>query len=283
MPIINKDESRLEIIEKIKIYEKNKMFDVDVENDPPTIPLQRNKVDYLKKKLSSKIKTKIANKIAKKYINNLIKNNKLIIKNIYGIENMTNLNSGAIITCNHFNAFDNFAIQKCFEISGQEKKRKLFKVIREGNYTSFPGLYGMFFKNCNTLPLSSIRETMRDFLSAINIILKRGDFVLIYPEQAMWWNYKKIRPFKDGAFRFACEANVPVLPIFMTMEDSNIIGDDGFYVQEYSIHIMQPIYQDKTKSFKQNVELMKNLNYDLCKQKYEEFYKIPLSYETKEN
>lgn len=278
MANVVKDQSRLKVLQKIDEYEKAKMFDVDVEDDPPTIPLMPDKVDYLKTKFTSKIKTKIMNYFAKKYINNLIKSKKLIIKNIIGIENMSHLKSGAIITCNHFNAYDNFAIQKCFELSGQEKKRKLFKVIREGNYTSFPGLYGKFFRNCNTLPLSSVNETMKNFLLAVDTILNRGDFILIYPEQAMWWNYKKIRPFKDGAFKFAAKANVPVLPIFITMKDSQILGDDGFYIQEYTIHIFPPIYPSATKTQKQNAKDLKDKNFLLCKNKYEEVYKQPLKY-----
>ena len=278
MANVVKDQSRLKVLQKIDEYEKAKMFDVDVEDDPPTIPLMPDKVDYLKTKFTSKIKTKIMNYFAKKYINNLIKSKKLIIKNIIGIENMSHLKSGAIITCNHFNAYDNFAIQKCFELSGQEKKRKLFKVIREGNYTSFPGLYGKFFRNCNTLPLSSVNETMKNFLLAVDTILNRGDFILIYPEQAMWWNYKKIRPFKDGAFKFAAKANVPVLPIFITMKDSQILGNDGFYIQEYTIHIFPPIYPSATKNQKQSAKDLKDKNFLLCKNKYEEVYKQPLKY-----
>ena len=271
-------QDRLNILKKIDEYEKNGWFDIDVEDDPPTIPLQPDKVDYLGKKLSSKIKTAITNAVAIKFINKLIKDKKLIIKDIIGIENMASLTSGAVITCNHFNAFDNFAIQKVFEKSKQNKKKKLFKVIREGNFTSFPGLYGKFFRNCNTLPLSSVAETMKNFIKAVNTILKRGDFILIYPEQAMWWNYKKIRPLKNGAFDFAVSAGVPVLPIFITMQDSDIVGSDGFFVQEYTIHVMQPIYPDKTLPKKECVKVMKQANYDLCKNKYEEVYKKKMEY-----
>ncbi len=31
----------------------------------------------------------------------------------------------------------------------------------------------------------------------------------------------------------AARNNVPIIPIFITMKDSDIIGDDGFPVQEY--------------------------------------------------
>ena len=63
MANVVKDQSRLKVLQKIDEYEKAKMFDVDVEDDPPTIPLMPDKVDYLKTKFTSKIKTKIMNYI----------------------------------------------------------------------------------------------------------------------------------------------------------------------------------------------------------------------------
>ena len=104
-----------------------------------------------------------------------------------------------MITCNHFNPYDSFAIERVFRESGMAKKKKLYKVIREGNYTNFPGLYGFFFRNCDTLPLSSSNRTMIKFMEAVDTILQRKDFILIYPEQSMWWNYRKPKPLKNGA------------------------------------------------------------------------------------
>ena len=239
---MEKSKERLEVLNRINEFEKEKKFDIDVENDLPAKPLEANEVDYLNKKLTSKINTKIANYIARKFIDKLIKNENMIIKEVLGLDNLSNLDTGFIITCNHFNPYDSFTIEKVFRMAGQDKYRKLFKVIREGNYTNFPGLYGFFFRNCDTLPLSSNKRTMIEFVKAVDTILKRGDFILIYPEQSMWWNYRKPKPLKNGAFHFAARSNVPVIPIFITMEDSEIIGEDGFPIQEYTVNIGKPIY-----------------------------------------
>lgn len=280
---IQKSQNRLEILEKIDSLEKNGIFDVDVEEDPPTIPLEAKDVDYLKQKGSSKIKRKLANKVGEKFVNDLLKNNKLIIKQINGIENLQKVKTGAMITCNHFNPFDSFTIEKVFRISGQSKSKKLYKVIREGNYTNFSGLYGFFFRNCDTLPLSSNKKTMVAFMKAVDTILKRKDFILIYPEQSMWWNYRKPKPLKDGAFKIATRNNVPVIPIFITMQDSDIIGDDGFPVQEYIVNIEEPIYPDENLSEKENTNIMRDKNFEVWKNVYERFYKIPLQYNTIKN
>ena len=276
--VIEKSAERLAILEKIKQFELEGRFDEDVENDPPTIPLKPDQIDYLRTKIKSRLKNIYANKIADRYINDLIRENKLIIKDIIGLENLVFLETGAIITCNHFSPNDSFAVQKAFERA--DKNKKLYKVIREGNYTN-PPIFGYFFRNTNTLPLSSNNATMHKFLKAVDIILKRGDYILIYPEESMWWNYEKPKPLKNGAFRFAARNNVPVLPIFITLTDSQIIGEDGFPIKEYTINISKPIYPDKSLTVKNNSEIMKNKNYEIWKEIYEKFYKIPLEYTTK--
>ncbi len=281
--VIEKSKERLEIMEKIKKLEESGNFDLDVENDPPTIPLQPEDIDYLRTSKISQIKSKMATRVAERMVNDLLKDNKLIIKDIKGIENMQKVKSGAIITCNHFNPFDSFTVEKVFRIAGQDKDKKLFKVIREGNYTNFPGLYGFFFKNCDTLPLSSNKRTMVEFIKAVDVILKRGDFILVYPEQSMWWNYRKPKPLKNGAFNLAARNNVPVIPIFITMEDSDIIGEDGFPIQEYTVNIGEPIYPNESLSEKENVNEMRDKNYEIWKQIYEDFYDMPLEYNIIDN
>lgn len=112
----------------------------------------------------------------------------------------------------------------------------------------------------------------------MDTVLQKGHFVLIYPEQSMWWNYRKPKPLKKGAYTFAARNNVPVLPCFITMEDSDILGEDGFYVQEYTIHIGEPIYPDPSKSRATNVEEMRKKNFELWKKIYEENYQKELVY-----
>lgn len=119
------------------------------------------------------------------------------------------------------------------------------------------------------------------FMKAVDTILKRKDFILIYPEQSMWWNYRKPKPLKDGAFKIAARNNVPVIPVFITMQDSEIIGDDGFPVQEYIVNIEEPIYPDEKLSEKENANIMKDKNFEVWKKVYEEFYNMPLQYNTR--
>lgn len=272
-----KAKDRLQVLDRIARLEREGRFDVDVEEDPPTRELLPEDIDYLREKWSSRLKARLTYRVARSFMNSIIANKQLIIKEIKGIEHFKNLNTGAVITCNHFNAFDSFAIQIAYEASGQTE-RTFCRVIREGNYTNFPGFYGMLMRNCNTFPLSSNARTMKKFIESVDKALQRGDYMLFYPEQSMWWNYRKPKPLKKGAFNFAARNQVPVLPCFITMEDSDILGDDGFYVQEYTIHVSEPVYPDPALTRAQNMERMRRENYEIWKQIYEETYGEPLVY-----
>ena len=271
-------EDRKEVLRKIDEYERKGWFDKDVENDPPSPELRPEDVDYLGKKLSSKIKTAIANKMGRKFFEKMIKEGAVVIDGMEGGENLRLLkDTGAVITCNHFGIPDNYILYHC--IQNSLKKKRLYKVIREGNYTGFSGLFGFLFRNCNTLPLSSNRRTMVNFMSAADTLLRRGEAVLIYPEQGMWWNYRKPRPFKIGAFKIAARAGVPVVPTFVTMKDDETKLDEHNYpLQHYTLHVMPPVYPDKTLSEKQAAEKMKEDTFALYKAKYEEVYGVPLAY-----
>ena len=117
-------------------------------------------------------------------------------------------------------------------------------------------------------------------MKAVDIILKNGDFILMYPEQSLWWNYRKPKPLKNGAYKLAARNNVPIIPIFITMEDSSIIGKDGFPIQEYTINIEEPIYPNANLSEGINARNMKERNFEVWKEIYEDFYKMPLEYTT---
>lgn len=272
---------RLHILNKIEQFEREGRFDEDVEDDVEGREILPGEVDYLRKKLRSKIKSKIAYYSAHKFINKLIDANQFVIKEIIGLEYLNNLDSGAIITCNHFNALDSFAMELAFEASNKFKeKKKFFRIINEANYTSFPGFYGSLMRNCNTLPLSRNQGAMHQLMKSVDKLLKDGNFVLVYPEQSMWWNYRKPKPLKKGAYTFASRSNVPVVPCFITMNNTENLDSNGYPVQEYTIHIGKPIYPDINKKSKENVEMFMVENARVWKEIYEKVYERPLVYST---
>jgi 1-acyl-sn-glycerol-3-phosphate acyltransferase len=271
-------EERKAILEKIEEYEKKGWFDRPIENDPEAPELLPQKVDYLCKKCSSRFKRWVANAVADRYFLNLIKKDVITIDGVEGEEYLADgLKHGAIVTCNHFSPFDNYIVFHC--IRKCLPKKYLYKIIREGNYTNFPGLYGFFFRHCNTLPLSRNRRTMMNFMSATNTLLKDGESILVYPEQEMWWNYRKPRPFKVGGFKMAYKSGVPVLPVFISMQhDEKRLDESGYPVQRHTVHILPPIYPDETLGEKKGAQEMMERAQAAYKAKYEEVYSQPLVY-----
>ena len=277
---MEKDAYRTSVYRKIEEYEKKGLFDVDVEDDPPYEPLKVGDVDYCRRKLSSKIKNIYANYILNRFTKNQLKKKNAFLKEICGMDKLAGLKSGAVVTSNHFHPFDSFPIRHALKTFNT--KKKLHIIIGEHNYSGGKGFYGFLFRNQNTIPLAKNKELMIECMRAVDYYLKRGDWVLIYPEQAMWWNYRKPRPLKVGAYRFAIKSNVPVIACMITMQDSDIVGQDGYFIQEYTLHILDVIYPKEGLSLKENMEYMKLENERLLKEKYEEVYGIPLVYNTEE-
>lgn len=273
---MEKSAHKLLLLERIAELEKKQLWHKDVEDDPETYPLMPDQVDYLNEKLINKIKNRIANKAGTKFFEKLIAQKQLIIKEVRGIENFTAVDGGKIVTCNHFSVGDNYAVWKA--IGPHMGGKMLYKVIREGNYTNPPKPFGLFMKHCNTLPLSSHMATMKKFMRAVKVLLARGETILIYPEQGMWWNYRKPKPMQDGAFSLAVLNKTPIVPIFITMEDSDILDGDGFFVQEFTVNILPAIYPDETLPRAEAIEKMKNENYEAWVKTYEDFYQKPLVY-----
>ncbi|MBO4767224.1 MAG: 1-acyl-sn-glycerol-3-phosphate acyltransferase [Lachnospiraceae bacterium] len=268
-------EDRLRVLARIREYEAQGRFNEDVEEDAPAAPIKPGEVDYTGKKLSSKAKTKVANFLGKAFFENMIRKNKLIIKEVHGLENATAVTGGAIVTSNHFHLSDNYAVYRTIK-PALKRRHYLYKVIKESNYTNFKGPVRIMMRHANTLPLSSNHATMREFFAGMKVLLDRGEKILIYPEQAMWFNYRKPRPLKVGAFKFAAKFNVPVIPVFICMKDSDVLDDDGFPVQELYVHYLPAIYPDNTLTVNENAQRMMDKNSEVWTEVYETFYQEKL-------
>ena len=268
---------KLPVEKRIQYLETIGVFDVDVNLDPPTIPLMPNdpELDYLKEKPEKQEDYNKANKWAEDFIRGIISSGALTIEKIEGIENLAalkNPSQGAIITLNHFNPLDSFSVDVAIHDAGIDKR--LFKVIRERNFTNFPkGPIADYFKYGRTLPLSQNLNTMGLFLNSIRTLLINGNLVLVCSEQAMWDNYQKPKPLKYGAYKWATKANVPVVPIFLGHTEKN--GSAS-----YTIFIGDLIYPQPNKPFNENTVSMRDKNFIFCRDMYEKYYGTKLTYDT---
>lgn len=268
------DKERLEILDRIKEYEKlgGAYFNKDVENDPPSKELKPDDVDYLYKKFKNKFKHFLGVRLGNKIRRDAKKKYQVELN---GLENLKGLKGPLIITGNHFAHLESICeTLVCKKIN---KHKKMYIVIKEGNF-QMEGAYGFLFKYCDTLPLSSNIHTMKLFNEAVSEVLRKKHFILIYPEQSMWWNYEKPRPQLRGAATIAIKNNVPILPVFVTLTNQDTNDEFGFPLKKYTVNILKPIYPDLTKSLKEDSIRMTNENYEQCVKKYEEVYNKKLVY-----
>jgi 1-acyl-sn-glycerol-3-phosphate acyltransferase len=277
MDAVPKDPGRLKVLKRIDELEQLGLFDHDVEDDPPWQSLDVDKIDFLNRKLSNKIKTKFAYFFGHNFYKKMLREKEVIFKGATGLEHLKGYQGGAIFTSNHFHQFDNFAILLGLRKHFGPHYKRFYKIVREGNY-SFPGMIGFFIRHADTLPIGEGIKLNMACMKAVDTLLKRQKTILIYPEQGMWWNYRKPRPLKQGAFLFAAKSNIPIYPIFITLRDSNITGKDGFKVQEYTVNFLAPIYPDARLSVSERASKMKQENYEAWVRCYETTYQQKLTY-----
>lgn len=258
-----------EHIQKIDEYERAGRFNDDINpvNWDECYPVDEN-FRYVEKNPLRKVWTKLKNIFIISPFTR--KQNKKVFKTVVlGRENLKGVGA-SIVTSNHFNMFD------CLAIRYALGDRGLRYCVAE--YNNRKGFLGNMMRAGGILPLSPKFSVQKKFNSAIEHYLKKGKKIVFYPEQAMWQMYEKPRPFRDGAFYYAVKHNVPILPLFTTFVHTGKLDNDGIEEKNLVVHIMPPIYPQSGLSPKENIEYLKNKNYEMCKCKYEEFYGRKLEY-----
>ena len=197
---------------------------------------------------------------------------------ITGIEKIPKNLGGAIITSNHFSPLENTIIRYLNRKIG---RKKLNIICQDSNF-AMSGPIGFLMNYADTIPISiQPRYLARDFLSILKekLILK-GETVLLYPEQEMWFNYRKPRPPKAGAYFYASKLGVPVISCFVQMIDTGVSdGKSGkFNKVRFKLHVLGVLYPDAEKTPKDNTEAMANEDYRLKKECYESVYGKKLTY-----
>ena len=266
------DKERLKVIENIKsALERGDTFAKVELNDPVITDEDIRRVIYpfdnLRKKPINKLKAYIARVIANRETKKINTSTEIV-----GLENALGIEGGAIITCNHFNIIDNtiprVLAQRC-------DRGKRFDIVVQASNVFMDGFFGFLMKNCNTLPVcASPHYTAKNLKPAIEKLLKRGDFILIYPEQEMWFNYKKPRNLREGAYHFAYDFNVPIIPCFIEMRETDGFDAQGFKNIKHILHVMPPIYPDKSLTQRDGRAKMQELDRQYKNQCYERIYGI---------
>lgn len=201
---------------------------------------------------------------------------------IIGMENLQVLkpNQGAIITSNHFNPLENTIIESLVK---KTKTHKHLYIISQDTNLEMKGLVGFFMNNLDIIPMSkSINYLGRQFPQKLHEVIDNGDYILIYPEEEMWFNYRKPRPPKRGTYYYAAKINAPIISCFVELRNLDSFEPktaEKIHRVKAILHVLPVIFPDSNKSVKENSYLMMNKDYEQKKAAYEQAYNKPLTYE----
>ncbi|WP_396583397.1 lysophospholipid acyltransferase family protein [Lactobacillus delbrueckii] len=184
---------------------------------------------------------------------------------------------GAIVTANHFNQVDALAVNRL----AQKAHRRMDIVIEDTNLM-LPGFFSYIMNNMGAIPLTQSPNYLgREFIQHLNQAFNQNHWVLIFPEQEMWWNYRKPRKPQRGAYYFAAKCNVPVISTFVEIQDLPKLEkqNEHFYQTRYTVHVLDVLYPDPTKTASENASRLMEEDYKLKVQAYERVYKKKLDYD----
>lgn len=267
--------NRLAVIENIKKAAENGDFYAKVEIDDPVLTAEEcDEIiqNYIKnrKNLSFKLKSFITRRVANALTFALNRKTEIV-----GIEKLREIKGGAIITSNHFSPIENTAIRHL--VKKLDKRR--INIVCQVTNLAMTGAIGFLMNYGDTVPISeNFRYMQRDFTNILSELLQNDEYVLIYPEKEMWFNYRKPRQFKRGAYYYAAKLNVPVISCFVEMQDLPQIDKEDFNKIKYTVHVLDVMYPDGNKTVKENSVEMCKRDYELKKEAYEKAYNKPLVY-----
>lgn len=201
---------------------------------------------------------------------------------VVGMENLKVLDpqQGAIITSNHFNPLENTIIRRFVQ---KTKTHKRLFIISQDTNLGMKGLVGFLMNNLDIIPMSqSINYLGHTFPKALQKVIDEGNYILIYPEEEMWFNYRKPRPFKRGTYYYAAKINAPIISCFVEMQDLKSFEPNSnkkIHRVKSTLHVLPIIFPDPNKSVKENSIEMMNKDYQQKKAAYEKAYGKKLTYD----
>lgn len=262
------------------IYNAVQRRDLNAKVEPNDAQLNESASRQLVKdywQYKSTTKARLGNYIARETANSL---SALVNRNteLVGLDKWDGIQGGAILTSNHFSPLENTAIRQAIN---KTTRQPLYIVSQETNLLTSEPLKFLFW-NYDILPITSqatdINYMGREFPAHIKQVLDQGNIVMIYPEQEMWYNYRKPRPVKLGAYHYAAKFNVPIRSCFVEIIDDGIQDNPDFNHTHYRVHVLDNIYPIPTMSVRENTKWMAQVDYNQKVAAYEKAYGKPLTY-----
>lgn len=97
---------------------------------------------------------------------------------------------------------------------------------------------GFFVNLLGAVPIPETVMETRLFINSLSKHIKKGRFVHLYPEGELIQEDKNIRQFKNGAFKLAVDAGVPIVPIRIHFKEGK------FRKKRIELNVGEPLYPD---------------------------------------
>lgn len=265
---------RRQVINNIKKNVAKKQFDAKAElHDPVLNNKETNKIVSKYWQCTKTISYRLFNPLVRVVFN--IASQILTGRcSIDGIENLPD-SPTAFITGNHYNQFDVLLIGKL----ALKKRQRLFIVVEASNL-AMPHLIGWAVRNFDSLPIDhDFHYLSRIFPKKLAQVLSKPGWILIYPEEELWFNYRKPRPLKKGAYYYAAKFNQPIISTFTEIQatSNRELFQRDFYKTKKILHILPTIYPNPDLKIRENMQRMAEIDYRQKKAAYEKYYQRKLT------
>ncbi len=265
---------RRQIINNIKKNVAKKQFDAKAElHDPVLNNKETNKVVSKYWQYTRTISYRLFNPLVRVVFN--IASQILTGRcSIDGIENLPD-SPTAFITGNHYNQFDVLLIGKL----ALKKRQRPFIVVEASNL-AMPHLIGWTVRNFDSLPIDhDFHYLSRIFPKKLAQVLSKPGWILIYPEEELWFNYRKPRPLKKGAYYYAAKFSQPIISTFTEIQATSKreLFQRDFYKTKKILHILPTIYPNPDLKIRENMQRMAEIDYRQKKAAYEKYYQRKLT------
>lgn len=166
---------------------------------------------------------------------------KIVTKIVYdlkieGKENIRNLKTGAVTVSNHVLFLD------CAIVGLACGFKKIYYTTREGSF-KIPFVRKLI-KLLRAIPIPKSISNKRHFIEEINHTLQIGKIVHFYPEASLWRYCEKLRNFRDGAFNFAVNNKVPIVPMVFKFREPRGIRKIFKRKKDVTLVVLEPITVD---------------------------------------
>lgn len=265
---------RRQVINNIKKNVAKKQFDAKAElHDPVLNNKETNKIVSKYWQYTKTISYRLFNPLVRVVFNIASQ----ILTGRCSIDEIENLPDSptAFITGNHYNQFDVLLIGKL----ALKKRQRLFIVVEASNL-AMPHLIGWAVRNFDSLPIDhDFHYLSRIFPKKLAQVLSKPGWILIYPEEELWFNYRKPRPLKKGAYYYAAKFNQPIISTFTEIQATSKreLFQRDFYKTKKILHILPTIYPNPDLKIRENMQRMAEIDYRQKKAAYEKYYQRKLT------